>query len=151
MASGHRITDLGTEFVIRKNGGSLKIALLEGSARLTSADTHGAGRVTILTPGDVAVATALDFSIAHKPLDDLKAELSWQRGVLVFHHATLMDVAKEYNRYNQQKIVIADTDAGARIINATLPATDVGAFARMAQNFLGLNVEYRDDAVVISR
>ena len=69
----------------------------------------------------------------------------------VFRHTTLADVAAEFNRYNRQKIVIADSAAGSHVINATLPANDVGAFARMAQNFLGLSVEYRDDAVVISR
>lgn len=147
----HRVTDLGTEFVVRKDDQRLRVVLLEGSARLTSARGSGRARATILTPGDEAVATAHDLSISRKPLQDLQAELSWRHGVLVFHRATLMDVAKEYNRYNRQKIVIADNVAGSRVINATLPATDVGAFARMAQNFLGLNVEYRDDEIVISR
>jgi transmembrane sensor len=147
----HRVTDLGTEFVVRKDAKRLSVVLLEGSARLASVRASGAARATILTPGDEAVATEHELSISRKPLEELQNELSWRRGVLVFHHTTLMDVAKEYNRYNRQKIVIADNVAGSRVINATLPATDVGAFARMAQNFLGLSVEYRDDEVVISR
>jgi len=149
LAANHRVTDLGTKFLVREDGGRLKVVLLEGSARLTSANARNTAGAAILTPGDVAVATARDLSIARKSMEELKSGLSWQRGVLVFHHATLLEVATEYNRYNRQKIVIADTAAGARVINATLPATDVGAFARMAQNFLGLNIEYRDDAVVI--
>lgn len=149
--AGHQVTDLGTTFVVRKDALRLSVALLEGSARLTSAGSAKPAKPVILTPGEEAVATAHDVSITRRPIEDLKTELSWRRGVLVFHHATLLDVAQEYNRYNQQKIVIADSVAGSRVINATLPATDVGAFARMAQNFLGLNVEYRDDEVVISR
>lgn len=151
MAEGQRVTDLGTEFAIREEGKRVKVALLEGRARISPAPANGASKSAVLTPGDEAVATAHGLSIVHQSQEQLESDLSWRRGVLVFHHATLEQVAKEYNRYNRQKIVIADSEAGARVINATLPATDVGAFARMAQNFLGLTVEYRDDAVVISR
>lgn len=149
--ANRQITDLGTKFVIRKSGDGLKVALLEGSARLTSGDDKHRARATILKPGEVAVATARGFSVTRKSLGELNSDLSWQHGMLVFHRATLLEVANEYNRYNEQKIVITDAVTGARVINATLPATDVGAFARMAQNFLGLSVEYRNDEVVISR
>lgn len=151
IARGQRVTDLGTEFTIREEGKRVRVALLEGRARISPASENSAAKAAVLTPGDEAVATLDGLSIAHKSQQELESELSWRRGVLVFHHATLREVANEYNRYNRQKIVIADSDAGSRVINATLPATDVGAFARMAQNFLGLNVEYRDDEVVISR
>jgi transmembrane sensor len=149
--ANRQITDLGTKFVIRRSGDGLKVALLEGSARLTSGNDKRRATATILKPGEVVVATARGFSVTRKSLGDLNNDLSWQRGMLVFHRATLLEVANEYNRYNEQKIVIADAVTGARVINATLPATDVGAFARMAQNFLGLSVEYRNDEVVISR
>ncbi len=71
--------------------------------------------------------------------------------MLMFHHTALPDVAAEYNRYNRTKIVIADPQVAALTISATLPTTDVGAFARMAQNFLGLHVEKEGDEVLISR
>lgn len=152
LAANHRVIDLGTRFTAREDGGRLKVVLIEGSARLESNDGSGnEGKASILMPGDEAVATARDISITRKSVHQLDTELGWQRGVLIFQHATLVDVAKEYNRYNDRKIVIADAKTGARVISVTLPTNDVAGFARMARNFLGLQVQERNSEIVISR
>lgn len=150
-AAGHTVTDLGTKFLIRTDGPRLKVAVLEGSARfsVSSPAVHSNG--TVLLPGDEAVATRNSLTISHKTPLEIDNELSWDRGFLIFHRATLFDVANEYNRYNLRKIVIADDVAGSRVINATLPSTDVVAFARMAKNFLGLHVNESEHEIVISR
>ena len=36
--AGHKITDLGTKFLVRAGAGQLEIALMEGRARLDTAD-----------------------------------------------------------------------------------------------------------------
>jgi transmembrane sensor len=152
FAAENRITDLGTKFLIREERGGVKVALIEGRARLESIDAQTSmKRIAILTVGDEAMATARKLSVTRKALEELQSELGWQRGVLVFHRASLVDVANEFNRYNRRKIVIADSGAAMRIISATLPANDAGAFARMAQNFLGLHVDQSDSEIVISR
>jgi len=151
LAAQHRVIDLGTKFLIRKESDDLKVVLIEGRARLESDNAQTSARAAILTPGDEAVATAHKLSITRKAPEELQSELAWQQGVLVFHRASLVDVANEFNRYNRRKIVIADSGAAARVISATLPANDVGAFARMAQNFLGLHVDESGSEVVISR
>jgi len=150
-AAGHTVTDLGTKFLVRDDGDRLKVALIEGSAELSTNSNSAQGKVAVLMPGDVAVATPKTLSVTRKTSAELHNDLSWNRGVLIFYRATLFDVAREYNRYNQRKIIIADDVAGARVINATLPSTDVAAFARMAKNFLGLNVEEHEREIVISR
>jgi transmembrane sensor len=149
--AGHTVTDLGTKFLVHDDGSRLKVALIEGSARLSADSNSAQSKVAVLMPGDEAVATSKTLVVTRKTSAELRNELGWNRGVLVFHRATLFDVAKEYNRYNQRKIVIADDVAGARVINATLSSTDVAAFARMAKNFLGLHVEEREREIVISR
>ncbi len=149
--AGHTVTDLGTKFLVHDDGSRLKVALIEGSARLSTNTNPVKGKVAVLMPGDEAVATSKTLVVTRKTSAELRNELGWNRGVLVFHRATLFDVAKEYNRYNQRKIVIVDDVAGARVINATLSSTDVTAFARMAKNFLRLHVEEREREIVISR
>ena len=149
--AGHTVTDLGTKFLVRDDGSRLRVALIEGSARLSANSNSAQEKVAVLMPGDEAVATSKTLLVTRKTAAQLHSELGWNRGVLIFHRATLFDVAKEYNRYNLRKIVIADDMAGARVINATLPSTDVAAFARMAKNFLGLHVEEREREIVISR
>ena len=58
---------------------------------------------------------------------DLQTELGWRRGVLVFYHTTLADAVDEINRYNTQKLVIADPVAAGMRMNGTFPANDVEA------------------------
>jgi transmembrane sensor len=150
-ASGHRVVDLGTKFLAREDGPRLKVVLLEGSARVEAkAPQEGRPQSAVLTPGDEAIATARGLSITRKSDHQLSTELSWQRGVLTFEHATLTEVAKEYNRYNTRKIVIGDAKAGARVITVTLPTNDVAGFARMARNFLGLHVDEHQSEIVIT-
>lgn len=150
LAANHRVIDLGTKFLAREEGTRLKVVLIEGSAKVETGIATDDAKSALLKPGDQAVATAHELTITRKSDKQLESELGWQRGVLVFQRATLIEVAREFNRYNSRKIVIADTRAGARLITATLPTTDVTGFARMAKNFLGLHVEEREGEIVIS-
>jgi transmembrane sensor len=150
FAAGHRITDLGTKFLVRQNSNRIEVALIEGKARLDSSDAAKA-QSAVLTPGEVAVATVDRISVKRKPASALRDELGWQRGILVFRASTLAEVAAEYNRYNARKIVIADDATAARTMSATLPANDLDTFARIARNFLGLHVRETKDEIVISQ
>ncbi len=150
LAQGHRVVDLGTKFVVREQQGSLRVAVLEGSARLESNAKGRAEKPAVLMPGDVALAAKGKIDVRKEHIDALQTQLGWRRGVLVFHHATLSEVAAEYNRYNDRKIVIVDPEIAKLTISATLPTNDVDGFARMAQNFLGLSVRKRADKVLIT-
>ena len=88
--------------------------------RFDTLDSH-APQPTMLTPGDVVIATA-EFDVRDaETVRTLTSELGWRRGVLVFEHTTLADAAAEFNRYNREKLVIADTAAGRRTIGGTFP------------------------------
>jgi transmembrane sensor len=150
LAQGHRVVDLGTKFVIREQQGGIRVSLLEGSARLEAGENGTSQKVAILKPGDVALATRGAIRIEKEHTDVLQAQLGWRRGVLVFHHAALAQVAAEYNRYNDRQVVIADPDVAKLTISATLPTNDVDGFARMAQKFLGLRVERQANKVIIT-
>lgn len=149
-AAGHRVTDLGTAFTVRTDRNRLEVSLLEGSARLDTADARVQQHSTVLIPGDVLVATPSSLSVAKRPERRLREALGWRRGVLVFDHTTLADAAEEFNRYNSTKLIVADSPAAKRTIGATFPVHDVELFARVAQQVLGLRVEHRGSGIVIS-
>jgi transmembrane sensor len=151
MAEGHRVTDLGTAFLVRRDSGRLEVSLVQGRARVESQTVLMPSQSAILAPGDVVVASANSMAMEKKSSADLDNALAWRRGMLVFHRTPLTDVAREYNRYNRTKIVVADGDVGRRVISATLPATDLNAFARMAREFFGLHVAQNGDEILISR
>lgn len=151
-AAGHRVMDLGTEFSVRDYaGGELEVALLRGKARIESANAKEDQRSAVLVPGDVAVATADTMSIRKVKANDLDNALGWRRGILVFHNITLEDAAAALNRYNPNKLVIADAQAGKLTINGTFGTHDVEFFARMTETVFGLHVTTMGTTTTISK
>jgi len=151
LVGSRRVTDLGTKFSIRKSNSEIKVALVEGLARVDPAEPSAHPSSAVLSPGDVAIATAGSLKVIRKPEQELRDELGWRRGMLVFVHATLADVAAEFNRYNDTKLVITDPDAATRRIGATFPAQDVDDFAALAKTVLRLHVEKKGNRIFISR
>jgi|HubBroStandDraft_2_1064218.scaffolds.fasta_scaffold14460_4 transmembrane sensor len=150
MAGNRRVTDLGTQFLIRRDTARLEVAVMEGRVRFENGDDARA-RAALLTPGDVAVSDTNSVSITRKPVQKLANEIGWRRGVLVFEHATLASAAAEFNRYNRQKLVVLDPAVARMTIDGTFQTDKVNAFTDLAKEVLGLRVENRGDQAVISR
>jgi transmembrane sensor len=149
-ASGHRIVDLGTKFVVKSAPDRVEVALVEGSARVDS-DGKASIHSALLKPGDVAVATATSISVTKKTAPALAKELAWRHGNLVFDNTALADVAAEFNRYNRQKIVITDPKVARLTIVGTFPANDEEAIINTAREVFGLQARQENGRIVISR
>lgn len=146
-----RVTDLGTKFFIRRDRDRIQVALVEGKARFDATLEPAPSQQTVLTPGDIVTATAESVSLKREPGHILSNQLGWRHGMLVFDHATLVEVASEYNRYNRTKLVVAGAEAQNLTISGTLPATDLGAFTRLATKFFDLHVVQHEGEIVVSR
>jgi transmembrane sensor len=151
FAGDHRITDLGTKFLVRRDPGRLEVALMEGRVRFGALDASPKSKSALLVPGDVVTATASTVFVTHKSRPALARQLGWEHGVLVFDNMTLADAANEFNRYNRQKLVIADPGAAKLTIVGTFHTTDVRAFTDVAQDVFKLHVENNGNEIVISR
>ena len=123
----------------------VQVALVEGLARIDNFGANGTRSSTLLKPGDVAVATAtVDFRCRRK------SNLSWPTslpGVMASLFSTTRPLPTwqlEFNRYNQQKIVIADQAAGRRTINGAFQANDLEAMTNIAREVFGLRVDARE-------
>ncbi|HEV2561799.1 MAG TPA: FecR domain-containing protein [Rhizomicrobium sp.] len=148
--AGRSVVDLGTKFFVRNGQNQVEVALVEGRARLESAAV-APSRAIVLTPGDVAVASADTTSVTKMSAHDLANELSWRRGLLIFHNASLASAAAVINRYNDNKLVVDDPAIAKLTINGTFRTNDNQVFARMAQDVFGLRVTYRANTTRISR
>jgi len=145
-----KVTDIGTKFVVRRDGADVRVIMLQGAARFDGADASGGQKSLILRAGDDMLASAEGISLARKTGTETARETSWRRGVLIFHETPLSEVAEEFNRYNRTKIVINDTNTAKVEIGGTFAAANVEGFARVAQQLMGLHVEKRADEIVIS-
>jgi transmembrane sensor len=151
MVAGHKVTDLGTKFLIRADSGELEVALMEGRARLDTVDSWLQQHSAVMVPGDVVMATGNSLSRVTQTVREMNNALGWQRGVIVFYRTPLSEAAAEFNRYNKEKIVIASTSLRALPINGTLAANDPQQFARVLRNLFNIQAQTRGEEIVISR
>ncbi len=154
MAGDHRVTDLGTQFTVRRDTGQLQVAVLQGRVWVDETgkqDKSHAPQTAMLTPGDFATATQDSISVTRKSQAQLAGGLSWRHGVLVFKYATLEAAVAEFNRYNTEQLVIADPRIAKLTIVGTFPTNQVDAFIDAAQTIFGLKVKPRGNEIVISR
>ncbi len=150
-AGAYRVTDLGTEFVVRRAPERVEVGLIKGGVRFDATSVEGTPQSALLTPGDVVVADANSMKMSKRPLRQLMTELSWRSGMLVFKDAMLQDAVAEFNRYNREKIVLAGADVARLKINGTFKASSVELFARSVQDLFGLTVTHTNDELVISQ
>jgi transmembrane sensor len=148
-AGDRRVTDFGTEFVVRRDADRLKVALLEG--RVIVGSVRSIGPDTILEPGTVLLASGGHVSITKASPRTLTDALSWRRGLLVFNRASLEDAALEFNRYNREEIVIADPAVGQLVFDGSLPANNPEELAQIAHSFFGLSSERANGKIIIYR
>jgi transmembrane sensor len=146
----HRVTDLGTKFVIRQAGERVDVSLLEGRARIDAPDAEDQNHSAILTPGDVAVATATSLSVRKTPTRRIENDLAWRTGLLVFNNTPLGEAADAFNRYNRRKLVIENPQTAGLTIDGTFHTNNVMAFVDVAQHVLKLNVKRNSGEIIIA-
>ncbi len=151
IAGNRRITDLGTEFLVSRESNHLKVAVVAGRVWFEESDKPEASQSALLLPGDVAVATAKSTKITKNSARALSNQLAWRRGLLVFDHTTLADAAAAFNRYNREKLEIADPAVASITIDGSFQATNLQLFARIVKRTFGLHVETQGDRTIISR
>lgn len=150
-AANHKVIDLGTKFLLRTSGNKLEVALVEGSAKVEPAGADQSQHAVTLRPGDIAYALPGSVSVVRKTPADIGSDLGWRRGMLVFRHATLSEAAEEFNRYNAQKIVIADPETARLTFSATLPTHDTHTFVRILSKLFSTHSQTTTEGIVISR
>lgn len=150
-ALNFKVTDLGTEFSVRRDADRLEITVVKGSVRVDPPDGQGSSRPVRLTAGQAAIADNHAIMVSRKSQAAIADALGWRNGVLVFRRTPLSEVAAEFNRWNTEKIVVGDDTTAHMTVSARLSATDVDMFARMARNVLGLQVVRDAGSFRISR
>jgi transmembrane sensor len=137
-ALNFKVTDLGTEFSVRRDINRLDVTVVKGSVRIDP--PQGSSRPVRLTAGQTAVADSNAIVVSRKSQAAIADALGWRNGVLVFRRTPLSEVVAEFNRWNTEKIVVGDDSTAHMTVSARLSATDVDMLARMARNVLGLQV-----------
>jgi transmembrane sensor len=102
----------------------------------------------LLTAGEQVTLTARASSRPTRT--DVAAAIAWTQRKLVFASSPLTQVADEYNRYHQKRIVIRDRRLARFLVSGVFSATDPSAFVAFLRAQPNLTVHETDTEIEIS-
>lgn len=149
-AGERTITVLGTKFSVRRQGGDLKVSVLEGRVEIGDNAARPLGAAAVITAGDQAISHDNSTLFIREAQDRVAGALAWREGMLSFDDVPLGEAVAEFNRYNEHRVVIEDSQLAAMRIGGRFQATNVAAFVRLLRDAYGLHVAETDGTVKIS-
>lgn len=136
-AGATSVTALGTRFDVRRDGPGATVTLVRGAVEVRSGTDSQNAKVWRLAPGQ-RVATRAPAP-APRPVD-VDTATSWATGRLIFRAVPLKDAVAEFNRYERQKIQVADGPIGDELITGVFAVGDADTFAGSVADLHDLTV-----------
>jgi len=140
VAGSTAVRAVGTVFNVQKAGARVEVLVTKGSVAVgppQSAATHRS-ELAIIDAGQMAIAASSQLRIESLDQEEIARRLAWHQGMLLFNGQSLAEVAGEFNRYNERKLIIADPAAGRIRIGGYFRATDLDSFVRVLEARFGI-------------
>lgn len=149
-AGGKQVRAVGTSFVVRRQGDSVIVTLLQGKVLVSDVGApDAAAHATYLTPGErLRTAPGAPARIDAQPAE---AATAWRRGQAMFGETPLADAVAELNRYGGPRIAVEDARIAALPVSGVFATNDTAEFARAVAALHGLRIEQREGTLHIVR
>ncbi|HEY2036957.1 MAG TPA: FecR domain-containing protein [Steroidobacteraceae bacterium] len=143
---------VGTVFNVQMASGSVEVLVTKGVVAVGPPQGTVTDRfaLAIVDAGQVAIAASSRVKVESLDQEEIARRLAWHDGMLLFNGQSLAEVAVEFNRYNERKLVIADPAVGRLRIGGYFRATDLDSFVRVLQERFGI-VAIREGARTLLR
>ena len=136
----------GTVFAVCTENG-LQVAVREGTVEIIREGTLvarvSAGETFTMDRGGKVTSHATDQD------DRIARELAWREGKVAFAGETLAQAVEQLNRYNREKVEIADAQTAAIHVGGYFRATDPEGFARALEKSFPVVAELDGGKVVL--
>ena len=131
---------VGTVFNVQKADGNVEVLVTKGVVAVGPPEGKVTDRfaLAIVDAGQIAIAASSQVKVESLDQQEIARRLAWHEGMLLFNGQSLADVAAEFNRYNERKLVIADPAVGRLRIGGYFRATDLDSFVRVLQERFGI-------------
>jgi transmembrane sensor len=144
-----RIRAVGTAFSVRMHDEGADVQVTEGVV-----DTWTMGeedRKVQVAAGSKAFVAEYEPPKTAEASADIERSLAWRAGQIVLEGETLDQAAAQFNRYNEKKLVISDSDLAAEKLVGQFRATEPDTFAEAVVTTLGATVKNKGDRIELSR
>ena len=168
VTSGNtQVRAVGTAFDVYKKPSETVVTVLEGRVAVlsdvgASPSRHNAadkGKLagpgsagpepTFVSAGEQVTVSAHVARKTDHP--NVAGATAWTQRQLVFEGATLSDVAEEFNRYNERRLVIEDPDLYGFHISGVFSSTDPQSLIRFLRGRPGVQVTETDSEIRVAK
>ncbi len=141
LAGDTRVTDIGTDFDVLRDGGTVKVAVREGEVALGTGEHLHAGDLSLHNEG------ATGSTVTRTNLDEAFA---WQTAHAIYRNQPLSVVVRDLNRYFDKPLVV-DEDSGKLRLTAILTLDSETSVVGRLQAFLPLDARATENGVLLTR
>lgn len=174
-SAGTYVRAVGTQFDVYKKSAGTVVTVVEGRVAVTGQRSRNAAGAPPLPnhepqrtlpatnsahglqpkPGEVLLAAGEQLLIADavsvpQPAN-IEAVTAWTQQRLVFDYTPLAEVAEEFNRYNQRRLVIEDRGLQVFHVSGSFSSTDPTLLLRFLRDQPGILVNETPSEIRISR
>lgn len=134
-AGNTAVRAVGTVFNVEEGDTRVEVLVTKGVVAVGRPQEVVAhrGAPAMVDAGEMAIAASSIIEVESVDQQEITRRLAWHQGMLEFDGQSLADVALQFNRYNERKLVIVDPAVGQVRIGGYFRATDVAAFVRVLQ------------------
>jgi transmembrane sensor len=167
-ADNSQVKAVGTEFVVRLTSQSVVVTVTDGKVQLSKRQSKGEARgaerasadeevrardeVLLVSKGEGATVSQADDGTPAPPkkltAEEMKRQLGWLDGQLVFSNERLEDVIAEINRYIPNHIVIEDDELRDMRISGRFKIGDSEAMFDAIETSFDVRMERDSDSTV---
>jgi len=133
---------VGTAFSVRRDPQGAEVIVTEGVVQ-TWSESDSARKLLVGGGGRALVGRT---QLAELAPDPAKADrdLAWREGKIELVDETLADAVGEFNRYNQRKILLRDSNVASEQVDGVFSANDPESFALAVHSLLDVPVDMSD-------
>lgn len=145
-----RVRAIGTAFSVRRREGGADVLVTEGAVEAWLAGSED--RRTRITAGSKSfIASEVpEIAVTSAPAD-INRQLAWRTGELALNGESLNYAVSEFNRYNRQKLVVADPALGREPLVGYFRTDQPTQFSQAAAKLLGARAVVGDDTITLTR
>jgi transmembrane sensor len=143
------VTAVGTQFSVRRRQTDTLVVVTEGVVRVGNTAANPVSDGQSVKAGQLARISDTGVLVQDKTIPETEEQLSWRRGVLVFHDTRLSEAVAEFNRYNTRKIVIADASLNDFRVAGSFNAASTTTFVHLLAQGFPVRVEERADELIL--
>lgn len=143
-----RVRAVGTAFSVRRHAEGADVLVTEGTVETWS--VRQPEKRTRLTAGNRAFVAdaAASVAVSFQP-DEVDRKLAWREREIILREESLAAAVIEFNRYNDQQIVIADPALNDMKLVGGFQVDQPEAFAHAVHAALDTPVSIRHDRIII--